>query len=90
VAFLGTNTSASAFTYKYQSRQDGDWNNFNTWSVDKGSGFVNAVTGETPNNGHSSVVVQSGHTVTVSAAAVTVNLTVNSGGTLTVSGGACP
>jgi hypothetical protein len=87
VAFLGTNTSASAFTYKYQSRQDGDWNNFNTWSVDKGSGFVNAVTGETPNNGHSSVVVQSGHTVTVSAAAVTVNLTVNSGGTLTVSGG---
>ena len=84
VQLISTNTAANTFAYKYQSRQNGNWNDFNTWSVDKGSGFANAGSGETPNAGHSSVVVQSDHTVTVAAAAVTVNLTVNSGGTLTV------
>jgi hypothetical protein len=86
VQFISVSTAPSTANYRYQSRASGDWNNFNTWSVDKGSGFVNAASGEIPNNGHSNVVVQSGHTVTVVAAAVTVNLTVNSGGILTVNG----
>ena len=86
VQLISTDNSASSLTYKYQSRASGDWNNFNTWSVDKGSGFVNAASGETPNAGHSNVVVQASHTVSVAAAAVSVNLTVNSGGILTVNG----
>ena len=87
VALISPNTSPQTFTYDFQSRASGDWNDFNTWSVNRGSGFVNATNGETPNAGHQSVVVLNSHTVTVSAAAVTVNLTVNTGGTLTVSGG---
>ena len=75
-------------TYNYRSRASGDWNDFNTWSVNKGSGFVNAVSGETPNSGHNSVEIMSSHTVTVAAPAITVNLKVNTGGILTVSGGA--
>ena len=87
VQLISPSTAANTFVYKYQSRASGDWNDFNTWSVDRGSGFVNATNGETPNAGHQSVVVLNSHTVTVAAAAVTVNLTVNTGGTLTVSGG---
>lgn len=86
VQLISTDNSASSLAYKYQSRASGDWNDFNTWSVDTGSGFVNAASGETPNAGHSNVVVQAGHTVSVAASAVTVNLTVNSGGILTVNG----
>jgi hypothetical protein len=87
VQLISTSTAANTLSYKYQSRASGNWNDFNTWSVDTGSGFVNAVSGQTPDSGHKSVVIQSPHTVTVAAAAVTVNLTVNPGGTLTVSGG---
>ena len=86
VQLISTESSASTLAYKYQSRASGDWNDFTTWSVDKGSGFVNAASGETPNAGHSNVVVQAGHTVSIAASAVTVNLTVNSGGILTVNG----
>ncbi len=86
VQFISVSTAPNTANYRYQSRQNGDWNNFNTWSVDTGGGFANAVAGQTPNDGHTNVVVQAGHTVTVAGNAVTINLTVNSGGTLTVNG----
>lgn len=88
VVLIGTNTSPSALTYDYRSRASGNWGDFNTWSVNKGSGFVNALSGETPNSGHNSVEIMSSHTVTVAAAAIAVNLKVNTGGVLTVSGAA--
>lgn len=87
VQLISTNTSPSTLTYDYRSRASGSWSDFNTWSVDKGSGFVNAISGETPNSGHNSVVVSNTHTVTVSSASVAVNLTVNTGAVLTVNGG---
>ncbi len=87
VQFNSVDTSVSTANYIYRSKASGNWDDNNTWQVDKGSGFVDASSGETPNSGHSSVLVRSGHTVTVAASAVTVNLTVTNGGSLTVSGG---
>jgi hypothetical protein len=88
VVFNGTAAPAPATLPDYRSRSSGDWSDFNTWSVNHGSGFVNAVSGETPNSGygHNSVTTMSSHTVTVSSSATTANLKVNTGGILTVSG----
>jgi len=85
VQFNSVSTAPTTVNYLYQSKASGSWSDTNTWSVDKGSGFVNAVGNELPGNGHSSVAVQSGHTVTVAVQTVAVALTVD--GTLTVNGG---
>jgi autotransporter-associated beta strand protein len=78
--------AAVAQSYDYRSRASGDWTDFNTWSVNKGSGFVNAVSGETPASGNNSVEIMGSHTVTVGSSAISANLRVNTGGTLTVNG----
>jgi hypothetical protein len=72
---------------KYRSRQSGNWNDFNTWQVDTGGGFVNAIAGQTPTSADDTIQIQSPHTVTVTASVSADQLTVDSGGTLSVSGG---
>jgi hypothetical protein len=72
---------------KYRSRQSGNWNDFNTWQVDTGGGFVNAIAGQTPTSADDTIQVQSPHTVTVTANVSADQLTVDSGGTVSVNNG---
>ena len=72
---------------KYRSRQSGNWNDFNTWQVDTGGGFVNAISGQTPTSADDTITVRSPHTVTLTAAVAADQLTVDSGGQLTISDG---
>ncbi len=69
---------------KFQTRQSGNWNDFNTWQVDLGSGFVNAVSGQTPTSANDTIQIQSPHIVTVTAAVTVDQVTVDAGGTLAV------
>ena len=86
----GTTTSSTAASpvsttyYKYVSRASGDWNDFNTWSVDRGDGnLVNAASGEVPSIGNGTNVVIAGpYTVTVATTASGSNVTVNATGIL--------
>jgi hypothetical protein len=71
-------------TGKYRSKQSGNWSDFNTWQTDTGSGFVNAVSGQTPTSAADTIEIQSLHTVTVTANVDADQLTVDSGGTLSV------
>ena len=89
ITSFGTTASGTTTIYKYMSRTSGNWSDFNTWSVDRGTGsFVNAVSGETPSaTNNTSIEIASPNTVTVSAATSAVNLTVDNGSTLNVSGG---
>jgi len=48
--------------YRYRSRNNGNWTSHNTWEVDKGAGFVDAVAGEYPQG--NPTVIQAIHTVT--------------------------
>ncbi len=90
----GTGNSASAnitvnvnpATLKYRSRQSGNWNDFNTWEVDSGSGFVNAVSGQTPSSANDTIQIQS-HAVTVTASVDADQLSSVAGGTLVVNNG---
>jgi CSLREA domain-containing protein len=77
---------ATATTPKYRSRQSGNWSDFNTWQIDSGAGFINAVSGQTPTSTDDTIQIQSGHTVTVTASVSADQLTVDAGGTLTISG----
>jgi autotransporter-associated beta strand protein len=74
-------------TGKYRSRQNGNWNDFNTWQTDTGSGFVNAVSGQTPTSAADTIQIQNTHTVTVSASVSADQLTVDSGGAIQVNPG---
>jgi autotransporter-associated beta strand protein len=79
--------TAPATGSKYRSRANGNWNDFNTWDIDTGSGFVPASSGQTPTSADDTITIQSGHTVTVTANVSVDQVTVNSGGVLTVNGG---
>gem|GEM_PF-638120 len=72
---------------KYRSKQSGNWNDFNTWEVDTGGGFVPAVAGQTPTSADDTIQIRSPHTVTVTANVDADQLTVDSGATLSVAGG---
>lgn len=72
---------------KYRSLQSGNWHDFNTWEVDAGSGFVNAVVGQIPYAGEDTIQIQNGHTVTVASDVTADQLTVDAGGILTVNSG---
>ncbi|MDQ1639525.1 MAG: hypothetical protein QOF62_2864 [Pyrinomonadaceae bacterium] len=67
---------------RYQSKTSGNWNDFNTWQVDSGSGFVDAVAGQTPTSAIGAVTIRSGHVVTITSNVTIDETTVNSGGTL--------
>jgi CSLREA domain-containing protein len=69
---------------KYRSRQSGNWNDFNTWQVNNGSGFVDATSGQTPTSADDTIEIQSGHTVGVTADVTADQLTVDSGGILNI------
>src|SRR6185295_19372626 len=47
---------------KYQSKTSGDWNNFTTWQVDSGSGFVDATSGQTPTSADDTITILNTHT----------------------------
>jgi CSLREA domain-containing protein len=72
---------------KYRTLQSGNWNDFNTWQLDSGSGFVSAVSGQTPSSADDTIEIQNGHLVTVTASVDADQLTVDSGGTLSVNNG---
>jgi CSLREA domain-containing protein len=71
----------------YRSKQSGNWNDFNTWQVDAGLGFVNAIAGQTPTSADGTITIQSPHIVTVTASVNADQLTVNTGGLLLVNTG---
>jgi Peptidase family C25 len=72
---------------KYRSRQTGSWNDFNSWQVDPGGGFVNAISGQTPSSTDDTIQIQSPHVITVSANVAVDQVTVDFGGQISVSAG---
>ena len=74
-------------TVKYRSRTSGDWNNFTTWDIDTGGGFVPATTGQTPTSADDTIAIRNTHIVTVTANVSADQITVENGGTLTINGG---
>jgi hypothetical protein len=70
---------------KYRSRQTGNWNDFNSWQIDTGSGFVDAISGQTPLSTDDTVQIQSPHVITVSANVAVDQVTVDFGGQIAVS-----
>ncbi len=73
-----------ALPTKYRSKQTGPWNDFNTWQVDFGGGFVDAIAGQTPSASSDTIDVRNGHIVTVTAAVNADQLTVDNGGILLI------
>jgi hypothetical protein len=51
----------------YQTRQDGAWDDFNTWQINTGSGFRDALAGETPDNTDETITIRTGHEVNVTS-----------------------
>jgi peptidase C25-like protein len=80
------NGTTAAIPPKYRSRQSGNWNDFNTWEIDTGGGFVNAIAGQTPTSADDTIQIRNTHTVTVTAAVSIDQTTVDSGGQITLSG----
>lgn len=68
---------------KYRSKQSGNWSDFTTWQADAGSGFVDAVSGQTPTSADSTVDIRNGHTIAITTAVSIDQVTINSGGQLT-------
>ncbi len=70
-------------TYYYRSFATGNWSNPFTWEASPNgvSGWVTACSA--PTSAAASITIQSGHTVTIDAAASAPDLTVNNGGVLT-------
>ncbi|TAL03375.1 MAG: hypothetical protein EPO07_06310, partial [Verrucomicrobia bacterium] len=71
----------------YRSKAGGNWNDFNTWQVDTGSGFVDAVSGQTPTSADGTIEIRNGHTLTVTASVAVDQVTVDNGGQLTLNSG---
>jgi len=67
---------------KYRTRQSGNWNDFTTWQVDPGSGFVNAVSGQTPSLLSDTIEIRTGHTVTNTTPVAVDQFTIDVGGQL--------
>ena len=75
-----------SLTYTYKSKVTGDWSLSSTWYVssDGGSTWSNAISA--PNSSNASIVIQNGHTVTISSSGLSVDeLTIESGGVLILS-----
>ncbi|HXI23965.1 MAG TPA: hypothetical protein VNG71_08815, partial [Pyrinomonadaceae bacterium] len=81
------NSYAIAIIPKYQSRTSGNWNDFNTWEVDFGSGFAPAVSGQTPTSADDTIAIRNTHQVTVTADVDADQLTVQFGGILLINSG---
>jgi CSLREA domain-containing protein len=79
--------TAQAAVLKYRSKQNGDWNDFNTWQVDSGSGFVDAIAGQTPTSADDTIAIRDTHAVTVTANVTVDQLTIESGGALNFNNG---
>lgn len=69
----------------YRSAGSGDWNNVTTWQTYNGTSWISAPTAPSLANG--AITIQSGHTVTITANITIDQVTVSSGGKLTISGG---
>jgi|GEM_PF-2223447 len=72
----------------YRSLGSGAWATFGTWerSTDNGVTFAPAISGQLPTS-NNSVIIASGHTVTIEATKSCLNLTIQSGGRLSTGGG---
>ncbi len=72
---------------KYRSKTTGNWNAAGTWEVstDNGSTWGDAVI--TPTSADGTITIRNGHTVTISAAVTVDQVTVQSGGILTLGAG---
>lgn len=65
----------------FRSRATGNWNSTNTWQESvNGTTWINATT--VPNRGDKSVIIQNGHTVTVTAVTNVPELSIQTGGVL--------
>jgi len=64
VAFLSYYSFAQT-TGDFRSRQDGDWDDFNSWETYDGTQWVNATSGQIPSSTTTLTTVQANHTVSV-------------------------
>ncbi|MDR3458409.1 MAG: fibronectin type III domain-containing protein [Verrucomicrobiae bacterium] len=65
---------------KYRTKQSGNWGDFTTWQIDPGTGFVDAISGQTPTSFSDTIEILTGHTVTVAAPVTADQVTVDAGG----------
>lgn len=69
----------------YRSAGTGNWNNTGTWETYNGVSWIPAIA--TPTSANGAITIQSEHTVTVTASVTIDQVTVPTGGTLTISAG---
>lgn len=77
--------SFGATNRDYRSSASGNWNSTATWQKYNGTSWVAATA--TPASTDGAITIQSGHTVTVTAAATLDQVTVCAGGQLSLSNG---
>lgn len=81
-------SSFAQSTGDFRSRQNGNWDDFNTWETYDGSQWVNATTGQIPSNTTTLTTVQANHTILVNSSnAECGNLSISSNGNLQTSSG---
>ncbi len=86
IFLLGATTNAQNF----RTRQDGNWNNLNTWEQDNDLDgvFETSPAAVVPNGAsHGVITILNTHDVTVTANVTTDQTTIDSGGTLTINAG---
>ncbi len=70
-------------TGDFRSRQNGNWDDFNSWETYDGTQWVNATTGQIPSNTTTLTTVQANHTVSVNTSTAECgSLTIDANGRL--------
>src|SRR5256885_16288406 len=69
----------------YRSFATGNWNSAGTWETFNGASWVAAIS--TPTSTDGAITIQTGHTVTVSANVSVDEVTVDAGGTISITAG---
>lgn len=86
ISFLLSFTNMIAQTTgDYRSRQTGAWTTATSWQTFDGTNWINAASAPSSSNGI--ITILSGHVITSNAALTADQVMINSGGTLSVTGG---
>jgi len=72
---------------QFRSQNSGNWNSTSTWQLSNNDGASWGVATSTPETSNRLVIIQNGHTVAITANTGASELTINTGGTLTVNAG---
>ena len=76
-----------ALPIAYRSSTSGNWNSTSTWQVSNDGGSTWGTASATPTSDDRTILIQNGHTVTVTAPVTVDEVTVDAGGQITINSG---